>query len=76
MVRHKEWRLTSPRAVAFDAFITVDRKLSSQHNLSSFDLRVIVIAAPSNRLLDLRVLVPKVLETLASLKPGEAILVR
>jgi hypothetical protein len=34
----------------FDVFITVDRNLSFQQNLPQFDIAVIVLQAPSNRL--------------------------
>lgn len=48
----------------FDVFLTADRNLSYQQDLSSFDLAVIVLVARSNRLEDLRPLVPRVLEML------------
>ena len=34
----------------FDVFLTVDRNLSFQQNLPRFNLAVIVLRAPSNRL--------------------------
>ena len=34
----------------FDVFITVDRNLSFEQNLPQFDIAVIVLQAPSNRL--------------------------
>lgn len=34
----------------FDVFLTVDRNLSFQQNLPKFNLAVIVLCAPSNRL--------------------------
>jgi len=59
----------------FDAFVTVDRKLPHQQKLSAFRIAAIVLAAPSNRLLDLQPLIPKVLEALPKAKPGEATVV-
>jgi hypothetical protein len=56
----------------FDVFITVDRGLSLQQNLSRFDIAVIVLQASSNRLADLKPLVPKVLAVLSTLAKGEA----
>jgi hypothetical protein len=59
----------------FDAFLTVDRKLQHQQKLSVFKIAVIVLVARSNSLLNLRSLIPKVLESLATAKPGEATVV-
>ena len=59
----------------FDAFLTVDRKLHHQQKLSAFRIAVIVLVAPSNRLLDLQPLIPNVLKALAEAKPGEATVV-
>ena len=58
---------------AFDVFITVDRNLSFQQNLPGFGIAVIVLRAPSNRLADLRSLVPKLIESLPQAKPGEVL---
>ena len=54
-------------AAAFDAFVTGDRNLSFQQNLAELPLAVVVLKAPSNRLADLRPLVPKLLAALADL---------
>jgi hypothetical protein len=43
----------------FDVFITVDRNLSFQQHLPQFSIAVIVLQAPTNRLKDLRPLVPQ-----------------
>jgi hypothetical protein len=56
----------------FDVFITVDRNLSFQQKLPKFNIAVLVLYAPSNRLADLRVLAPKILSTLPTLKNGVA----
>ena len=55
----------------FDVFITVDRNLPFQQALSRFSLAVIVLRARSNRVTDLRALIPQLLEILPSAKPGE-----
>jgi hypothetical protein len=55
----------------FDVFLTVDRNLSFQQNLPRFNIAVIVLRASSNRLWDLRTLVPKLLESLPMAKQGE-----
>ncbi len=48
----------------FDVLLTVDRNLSFQQSLLEFDIAVVVMHASTNRLQDLAVLVPKLLETL------------
>ena len=59
----------------FDVFLTVDRKLQHQQNLSTFRIAIIVMLARTNTLLDLRPLIPDVLQTLLSVKPGQAVVV-
>ena len=48
----------------FDIFVTADRNLSYQQDVAAFDIAVVVLAARSNRLDDLRPLVPRLLEVL------------
>ena len=43
----------------FDVFVTVDRNLSLQQHLPQFTIAIIVLQAPTNRLKDLRPLVPQ-----------------
>ena len=59
----------------FDVFITVDRNLSFPQNLPQFDIAVIVLQAPSNRLADLKPLAPKVLAILAVATIGQVTIV-
>ena len=59
----------------FDAFLTVDRKLQHQQKLSAFGIAVIVLVARSNRLLDLRPLIPRIREALPKATVGEATVV-
>lgn len=56
----------------FDVFITVDRNLSFQQNLTKFNLAVLVLRAHSNRLSDLKPLAPKVPSVLPTLTKGKA----
>jgi hypothetical protein len=57
----------------FDVFITVDRNLSFQQNLPQFNLAILVLFAPTNRLADLKLLVPDVLAALPSAKVGHVL---
>ena len=53
-----------------DVFITVDRNLSFQQNLAGVSIAVVVLRSPTNRLADLRRLVPELLKAIASARPG------
>jgi len=59
----------------FDVFLTADRNLSYQQDLSSFDIAIVVLVARSNRLEDLRPLVPRILEVLPAAKGGTVTMV-
>jgi hypothetical protein len=59
----------------FDVFVTVDRNLSFQQNLAPLAIAVIVLQAPTNRLADLKVLVPGLLAAIASARPGPVTIV-
>ncbi len=55
----------------FNVLITVDSNLAYQQNLSTLPVAVVVLRTPSNKIEDLRPLLPSLLATLASLKPCE-----
>lgn len=55
----------------FDVFVTVDRNLYFQQNVPRFSIAVVVLRARSNRLADLRPLVPRLLVVLPMAKRGE-----
>ena len=59
----------------YDAFLTMDRNLEHQQNLSVLPFGVLVLRAPSNRLIHLRPLIPGVLDNLTSLGPGQVRLI-
>ena len=59
----------------FDVFITVDRNLSFQQNLPQFNIAVVVLQASSNRLADLKPVVPNILAILANVVKGQATVV-
>jgi hypothetical protein len=74
-VYYQEWRVAEARGGEFRCIVTVDRNLSFQQNLISFSIAVVVLQAKTNRLADLRPLVPSLLVTVKSAKPGVASLV-
>lgn len=55
----------------FEVFVTTDRNLSFQQNLPRFNVAVVVLTARTNRLNDLRPIVPALLRVLPFLKKGE-----
>ena len=55
----------------FDVFVTVDRNLSFQQNLASFPIAVIILHAQTNRLADLKRLVPGLLKAIEAVRRGE-----
>ena len=55
----------------FDVFVTVDRNLSFQQQLPNFTIAVIILRAPTNRLKDLRPLVPQLMQVLPLVPKGE-----
>lgn len=58
---------------SFDVFLTVDRNLEYQQNLSGYKIALVVLAAQSNRLQALQPLVPSIMEALKIIKPGEIV---
>jgi len=54
----------------FDAFITVDRKLSVQQDLTKFRIPVLLVHARTNRLEHIRPLAGALLEKLSSASAG------
>ena len=56
--------LAAPR---FDVFVTADQNLQYQQNLSALPVAVVVLVAKSNRLQDLRPLLPDLLDRLSHL---------
>ena len=57
-------------AAEFDVFVTVDRNLSFQQDLPAFSIAVVVLRATTNRLSDLRRLLPDLLVAIPAAKAG------
>jgi hypothetical protein len=60
-------------AAQFVALLTVDQNLEFQQNVRASGVGVVVLLARTNRIKELRPLVPQILEALARLTPGELI---
>jgi len=58
----------------FDVFVTADQNLRYQQNLSGFDLGVVVLAAPQNRIESYLPMLEAIQQAIARVRPGTAIL--
>lgn len=65
----KNGDLLARSATRFDAFVTADQNLRYQQNLSTLPIAVAVLAAKSNRIEDLRPLLPELLASFAAISP-------
>jgi predicted nuclease of predicted toxin-antitoxin system len=70
----KNGELLALAAAHFDVFVTVDRNLSFQQR-EPYPLAVVVLRAKTNRLADLRALVPELLAALSAEMPRTATLI-
>lgn len=68
----KNGELPALASQSFEVFVTVDRNLAFQQSAQSLTIPVIVLRARTNRLADLRGLVPQLLAAIASARPGPA----
>jgi hypothetical protein len=55
----------------YDALITMDRGIEFQQNLSTLPFGVLLLRAPSNRMVHLQPLVLPILDALPAVRPGE-----
>lgn len=62
----KNGELLSRASEQFDAFVTVDRNLAFERNLGNYPIAVVVLRARTNRLADVRRLIPDLLRLLNS----------
>ncbi len=57
----------------FEVFLTIDRGLEYEQNLSGMSIAVMIVRTKSNRLRDLLPHVPACLAALGSIKPGKLV---
>lgn len=57
----------------FDVFVTVDRNLVHQQNLTGLRVAIVVLVAFSNNIRVLRLLAPELRDTLTSIDPGQVV---
>ena len=71
----KNGELLTLASAEFDVLVTMDRNLSFQQDLASFAIAVIILRAKTNRLTNLRPLVPSLRAAVDSAQPGTTIFV-
>jgi hypothetical protein len=57
----------------YDALLTMDQGIEFQQNIGALPFGVLLVLAPSNRMVHLHPLVPAILDALPALRPGQLI---
>ena len=65
--------LAAAEAADFEILITTDQEIPYQQNLDGRRISILILCAPTNRLADLKCLVPAALVSLHSIQPGQVI---
>ena len=65
--------LLSVAQVEFDIFVTTDKGIPYEQNLSLFSIAIVILEARSNRFEDLSVLLPQLNEVVKSIQVGELV---
>jgi predicted nuclease of predicted toxin-antitoxin system len=72
----KNGELLRRAAESFDVFLTADQNLQYQQNLKNHEIRVVILAAVTNRVTDLLPLLDEALAASERLEPGEVLVIR
>ncbi|MDH3207702.1 MAG: hypothetical protein OEO79_13955 [Gemmatimonadota bacterium] len=72
----KNGELLQVASESFDVFLTADQNLPYQQKLSGYGIRVVVLAAVTNRVVDLTPLLAQALRVAAELEVGQVEVVR
>jgi hypothetical protein len=65
--------LEAAEAAAFDVLMTVDRSIPDQQRMAGRNIALVILCAPTNRLKDLKAIVPAALAALRVIQPGEVV---
>lgn len=68
-------RLLKAAAGRFDVLVTVDQNLQYQQNLENFAIAIIVLKAPRSTYPMLKPLIPKTIDAVEKIRPGEIVIV-
>lgn len=71
----KNGALLARASTLYDAFVTMDTAMVTQHDFSGLPYVVIILRARSNRLADTAPLMPKVLSVLPTSTPGQIVVI-
>ena len=73
------WRSTKDRPLLdavegrYDVFLTVDRKLEKQHDLTAYRMGFVLVRLPNNRIESFQQVRDEILKAVESVRPGEVI---
>jgi len=65
--------LDAAEAVGFQVLITVDQSVPDQQNFAGRKIALLILRAPTNRLQDLKAIVPAALSALSNIQPGSIV---
>ena len=65
--------LQEAEGAGFEVIVTTDQEIPYQQNLAARRISLLVLCAPTNRLADLRGLLPSALEALKAIVPGQVV---
>jgi hypothetical protein len=68
--------LDAAEAAGFDVLVTVDQSIPDQQNLDGRRISLLILCAATNRLRDLKLLVPAAISTLTAIRRGEVVRIR
>ena len=69
----KDGPLLAHAEKSYDVFVTFDRKLERQHDLTKLPLGTVVVRVPSNEIASYRPIFPALLSAAASIKAGQVV---
>lgn len=65
--------LTAAESTGFELMITTDQEIPYQQNLGRRKISILILCAPTNRLTDLKLLIPAALRALETVMPGQVV---
>jgi hypothetical protein len=68
--------LVAAEGAGFDVIVTVDQNIQDQQNLRDRSISIVILCGRTNRLIDLKPLVPAAIDCLRSLRRGQVAVIR
>ncbi len=69
----KDGLLLRLAAKSFDVFVTVDKAIEREHELTAFRLGFVVVHARSNQMIDFEPLLPSLVAAVGAVGPGQIV---